>query len=128
MTVSGFFYDDDAHAQRLINIGMAYAYHHLEMDSIAAESARIIYEFERGVHSGAHLVETAGRAQIGGALKAPADARDGRGADLMRHSAVNERSAALEAPVRLPVHRLLESFSMASISVCTLAALPAPAL
>lgn len=83
----GFFHDDDPHAKRLINIGMAYAYRHLEMDSMAVANARIINDLERGARSGAHLVESAGQAQPGGVLDAPVPPLGGQGAYPIRPSA-----------------------------------------
>jgi len=40
----GFFHDEDRHAQRVVNVGMAFAYRHLEMNSIASANAQVLHD------------------------------------------------------------------------------------
>jgi len=40
----GFFHDEDRHAQRVVNVGMAFAYRHLEMNALAATNAQVLVD------------------------------------------------------------------------------------
>jgi len=40
----GFFHDEDRHAQRVVNVGMAFAYRHLEMNAIVAANAQVLLD------------------------------------------------------------------------------------
>jgi len=40
----GFFHDADRHAQRVVNVGMAFAYRHLELNAIAAANAQVLMD------------------------------------------------------------------------------------
>lgn len=61
----GVFHDNDPHAQRLINIGMAFAYRHIEMDLVAVANARVMNDMERAVQDSmrGRLVVDAGLGQ-----------------------------------------------------------------
>lgn len=84
----GFLRDDDSRAQRLINIGMAFAYHHLEMDSMAVANARLLKDMERMVKTTAPCIVSAGHAQGGAASQEGLDAvGDAPGTELVRSSA-----------------------------------------
>mgnify|MGYP000197088439 CR=1 FL=1 len=43
----GFFHDENQHAQRLVNVGMSWAYWHLEMNAICLASAQLLTEQSR---------------------------------------------------------------------------------
>ena len=45
MDRSGFFTDSDDHARRVINIGLSYAYRHMELDALAADHAVLLREY-----------------------------------------------------------------------------------
>jgi len=40
----GFFHDRDAHAQRLVNMGLSFAYRHLELDALAVANAHLLQD------------------------------------------------------------------------------------
>jgi len=63
----GFFHDEDGHAQRLVNIGLAYAYRHLEMDALAIANAKVLKDMSRetGIVVSDVLCEDAGRVDGG---------------------------------------------------------------
>lgn len=60
----GFFHDDDPHSHRLVNIGMAFAYRHLEMDTMAIANARLLKDLEREVESTTLAVDRVDRAKL----------------------------------------------------------------
>jgi len=59
----GFFHDLDKHAQRLVNIGLSYAYRHMEIDALAVANAKVLKDISRqtGVFVGDIVCEDAGR-------------------------------------------------------------------
>lgn len=60
----GIFYDDDPHAHRLINPGMAFAYRHLEMDTMARANARLLKDLESEVASTTLVEDRVDRAKL----------------------------------------------------------------
>lgn len=68
----GFFIDNDGHAHRIINVGLAFAYRHLEMDAIAVSNAKMLQDMkcnaEVGIRPG--VAGATGGAVTGGAAMA----------------------------------------------------------
>jgi len=43
----GFFHDENRHAQRMVNVGLSFAYRHLEMNAISLANAQLLREVDR---------------------------------------------------------------------------------
>jgi len=58
---SGFFTDTDEHARRVINIGLSFAYRHMELDALAADHAVLLREYRlKGTAAAAERAESQG--------------------------------------------------------------------
>jgi len=72
----GFFHDENQHAQRLVNVGMSWAYWHLEMNAICLASAQLLTEQSRltdGAADDHGRVDAGSVVALAGAPRPPCD-------------------------------------------------------
>jgi len=75
----GIFADVDEHAERIINVGLSFAYRHLEMDALVGASAALLGKrrlstgLGRGFHDGGEENASNGAVPKGGIVIPPGD-------------------------------------------------------
>lgn len=67
----GFFHDEDRHAQRIVNVGMAFAYRHLELNALASANAQVIHDLSKKAASADAGVDVVNAGPSPGVFVAP---------------------------------------------------------
>lgn len=66
-----FFHDEDRHAQRVGNVGMAFAYRHFERNSLASANAQVLHDLSKKAASADAIVEVVSAGTTPGVFVAP---------------------------------------------------------